>query len=116
MDEKTTCKVSVLCATFNHEEYLRQTLDGFLSQKTDFPYEVLVNDDASTDGTAAILREYAEKYPEVIRPFYQEENLYSRRINLYDVVFFPAVRGEYIAVCEGDDYWNDPEKLQLQVD
>ena len=116
MEEKTTCKVSVLCATFNHEEYLRQTLDGFLSQKTDFPYEVLVNDDASTDGTAAILREYAEKYPEVIRPFYQEENLYSRRINLYDVVFFPAARGEYIAVCEGDDYWNDPEKLQLQVD
>ena len=116
MEEKITCKVSVLCATYNHEEYLRQTLDSFLNQKTDFPFEVLVNDDASTDSTGDIIREYAAKYPEVIRPFYQKENLYSRRINLYDVVFFPACRGEYIAVCEGDDYWNDPEKLQLQVD
>ena len=115
MDENITCKVSVLCATYNHEEYLRQTLDSFLNQKTDFPFEVLVNDDASTDSTGDIIREYAAKYPEVIRPFYQKENLYSRRINLYDVVFFPACRGEYIAVCEGDDYWNDPEKLQLQV-
>ena len=61
-------------------------------------------------------REYAEKYPDIIRPFYQEENLYSRRINVYDKVFFPAARGEYIALCEGDDYWNDPEKLQRQVD
>ena len=110
------CTVSVLCAVFNHEEFLRGTLDSFLSQKTDFPFEVLVNDDASTDATAAILREYAEKYPEIIRPFYQQENLYSRRKNVYDLVFFPAARGKYIAVCEGDDYWNDPEKLQRQVD
>lgn len=116
MDDKITCKVSVLCTAYNHEDYLRQTLDGFLSQETDFPYEVLVNDDASTDSTADIIREYAAKYPDVIRPFYQAENLYSRRINLYDVVFFPACRGEYIAVCEGDDFWNDPKKLQLQVD
>ena len=115
MEEKITCKVSVLCATYNHEEYLRQTLDSFVNQKTDFPFEVLVNDDASTDSTGDIIREYAARYPEIIRPFYQTENLYSRRINLYDVVFFPACRGEYIAVCEGDDYWNDPEKLQLQV-
>ena len=115
MEEKITCKVSVLCAAYNHEEYLRQTLDSFLNQKTDFPFEVLVNDDASTDSTGDIIREYAAKYPEIIRPFYQKENLYSRRINLYDVVFFPACRGKYIAVCEGDDYWNDPEKLQLQV-
>ena len=115
MEENITCKVSVLCATYNHEEYLRQTLDSFLNQKTDFPFEVLVNDDASTDSTGDIIREYAAKYPDKIRPFYQKENLYSRRINLYDVVFFPACRGEYIAVCEGDDYWNDPEKLQLQV-
>lgn len=116
MDHQATCKVSVLCAAYNHEDFLRQTLDGFVSQKTSFPFEVLVNDDASTDSTADILREYVEKYPEIIRPFYQTENLYSRRINLYDVVFFPAVRGEYIALCEGDDYWNDPEKLQRQVD
>ncbi len=116
MNEKAKCRVTILCAAYNHEEFLRQTLDSFLMQQTDFPYEILVNDDASTDGTADILKEYAAKYPEIIRPFYQKENLYSRRINLYDVVFFPEVRGEYIAVCEGDDYWSDPEKLQRQVD
>lgn len=115
MDENVTCRVSVLCAAYNHEDYLRQTLDSFVGQKTDFPFEVLINDDASTDSTAEIIREYADRYPEIIRPFYQKENLYSRRINLYDVVFFPACRGEYIAVCEGDDYWCDPQKLQLQV-
>jgi len=115
-DAGTPCRVSVLCATYNHEDYLRETLESFVSQRTDFPFEVLVNDDASTDGTAEILREYAARYPEVIRPFYQEENLYSRRMNVYDLVFFPAARGEYIALCEGDDYWNDPEKLQRQVD
>ena len=75
MENSAACRVSVLCATYNHEEYLRHTLDSFLAQETDFPFEVLVNDDASTDGTAAILREYAEKYPDIIRPFYQKENL-----------------------------------------
>ena len=116
MVDAPECKVSVLCATFNHEDYLRQTLDSFVAQKTDFPFEVLVNDDASTDHTAEILREYADRYPDIIRPFYQDENLYSRRMNVYDLVFFPAARGKYIALCEGDDYWNDPEKLQRQVD
>ena len=116
MNEQKACRVSILCAAYNHEDFLRQTLESFLSQKTDFPYEVLVNDDASTDSTAEIIREYAKQYPDIIRPFYQKENLYSRRINLYDEVFFPAVRGEYIALCEGDDYWCDEEKLQRQVD
>ena len=108
--------VSILCATYNHEDYLRQTLDGFLSQKTDFAFEILVHEDASTDSTAAILREYEQKHPDIIRAFYQKENTYSRRLNLYDLVLFPAVRGKYIAVCEGDDFWCDPEKLQRQVD
>ena len=81
-DSGTPCRVSVLCATYNHEDYLRETLESFVSQRTDFPFEVLVNDDASTDGTAEILREYAARYPEIIRPFYQEENLYSRRMNV----------------------------------
>ena len=110
------CKVTVVCTAYNHEAYLRDALEGFVSQETDFPFEVLVNDDASTDGTAAILREYAEKYPDIIRPFYQEKNLYSQGINIYDAVFYPVARGEYIAACEGDDRWTDPHKLQLQVD
>ena len=108
--------VSVCTLTYNHEAYLRDTLEGILMQKVDFPMEILVNDDASTDGTRAILREYAEKYPDLIRPFYQDVNLYSQGKDLCLEVLYPAARGKYIALCEGDDYWTDPDKLQLQVD
>lgn len=114
--ESKPCKVSVVCTAYQHEPYIRRTLEGFVSQETDFPFEVLVNDDASADGTADIIREYTEKYPHIIRPFLQEKNLYSQGINLYDAVLYPAARGEYIAACEGDDCWIDPHKLQRQVD
>ena len=110
------CLVSVLCTAYNHEEYIRDALESIVSQQTDFPFELLVNDDASTDGTAAIIREYAEKYPDIVRPFYQEKNLYSQDIDIYYAVFFPNARGKYVAFCEGDDYWTDPTKLQRQVD
>ena len=111
-----TCMVSVLCTAFNHGEYIAQALESFVSQQTDFPFEVLVNDDRSSDNTADIIREYAEKYPHIIRPFIQEKNLYSQGINIYDHVFYPNAKGKYFAICEGDDYWTDPMKLQLQVD
>ncbi len=114
MDQRKI-RVSVLCTAFNHEPYLRETLQGFVSQKTDFPFEVLVNDDASSDGSAAVIREFAALYPDVIRPFLQEKNLYSQGINIYDAVLYPAARGEYFALCEGDDCWIDPAKLQRQV-
>ena len=110
-----TCKVTIYCTAFNHEPYIRDALDGFLSQKTDFPFEVLVTDDASTDGTAAILGEYREKYPDVIRYFHQDKNLFSQGINIYETVMYPNTRGQYVAYCEGDDYWTDPEKLRRQV-
>lgn len=112
------CMVSVLCTAYNHEQYLRECLDSFLSQETDFPFEVLVNDDCSTDGTAAILREYAEKYPEIIRPFYQEKNLFSqvKMPGLFERVFYPNLKGKYINICEGDDKFSDSHKLQMQVD
>ena len=115
MGEK--CKVSVLCTAYNHEKYIRDALEGFVSQRTDFPFEVLVNDDCSSDGTADIIREYAGKYPNIIRPFYQEKNLYSQggMTHLFASVFYPNAHGEYMALCEGDDYWPDPEKLQRQV-
>ena len=111
----SACKVTIYCTAYNHEAYIRDALDGFLAQKTDFSYEVLVTDDASSDGTSAILREYQEKYPEVIRFFHQEKNLFSQGINIYETVMYPHTRGMYVAYCEGDDYWTDPDKLQRQA-
>ena len=111
-----SCKVSVFCTAYNHEPYIAEALESFLRQKTDFPFEILVTDDASTDGTTGIIREYAERYPEVIRFFHQEKNLFSQGINLYEEVMYPNARGEYIAYCEGDDFWDDENKLQLQAD
>lgn len=87
-----------------------------MSQKTDFEYEILVHDDASTDGTADIVREFESKYPSLIRPIYQKENQYSKGVNTTDTLLIPMVRGKYIAMCEGDDYWIDPFKLQKQYD
>ncbi len=109
-------KVSICCAAYNHENYIRQTLDGFLMQKTDFPFEVIINDDASPDGTADIIREYEKKYPDIIKPIYQTENQYSKGTIISRDILFANAKGEYIANCEGDDYWTDPEKLQKQVD
>ena len=110
------CLVSVFCTAYNHERFLRDALDGFVHQQTRFPFEVLINDDVSTDATRDIIREYAAKYPAIIRPFYQEQNLYSRGIDVYQTVFYPNARGKYVAFCEGDDYWTDPTKLQRQAD
>jgi len=110
-------KVSVFCTAYNHEEYIREALDSFVNQKTDFAFEVLVNDDCSTDGTAAIIEDYARRYPDIIRPFIQKENLFCKGVAyLYSTVFFPNARGKYVAYCEGDDKWCDDTKLQQQVD
>lgn len=85
-------------------------------QKTNFKFEVLINDDASQDNTAAIIREYEEKYPDIIKPFYQTENQYTKHVRITFDILFAASKGKYIAICEGDDYWIDPLKLQKQVD
>ena len=108
--------VSTYCLAYNHEKFIRDALEGFVSQKTNFRYEVLVHDDASTDGTARIIREYEEKYPDIIKPIYQKENQYSKGIDIVGTIITPRLKGTYIAICEGDDYWTDPEKLQRQVD
>lgn len=108
--------VSVWCTVYNHEKYLRQCLDSLVAQKTTFPFEVIVHDDASTDGSAAIIREYEERYPDIIRPIYQTVNQYSQHIPFFATYGLPLMRGKYLAICEGDDFWCDPEKLQLQYD
>lgn len=113
MDE---VKVTVICLTFNHEAWIRDALEGFVSQRTPWPIEVLVHDDASTDGTAAVIREYESRYPSVIKGFYAPANLSSQGVRIARDVLFPHIRGEYVALCEGDDYWTDPDKLRLQVE
>lgn len=109
--------VSISCITYNHEPYIVQALNGFLMQKTSFPFEVLVHDDASTDRTADIIREYEKKFPKIIKPIYQKENQYSKGFTAVTATWnFPRAQGKYIALCEGDDYWIDENKLQKQVD
>lgn len=107
--------VSICCATFNHASYLGNALDGFLSQETDFPFEIVIRDDASADGTAEIARDYACRYPKIVRTCIETENQFSRGVRPLHV--WPTLaRGELIALCEGDDFWLSPHKLQQQVD
>lgn len=108
--------VSILTLAYNHEPYIRQCLDGIVMQQTNFKFELLIHDDASTDGTAEIIREYEAKYPEIVKPIYQTENQYSKHVPIGTTYLYPRAQGKYIALCEGDDYWTDPLKLQKQVD
>ncbi|MBE0471376.1 MAG: glycosyltransferase [Methyloprofundus sp.] len=107
--------VSICCITYNHEPYIEDALEGFLIQETDFPFEILIHDDASTDRTADIIREYEAKYPRLIKPIYQTENQYSQGKRA-TVILLPNAQGEFIALCEGDDYWTDTKKLQIQAE
>jgi len=109
--------VSICCITYNHKPYIRDAIEGFLKQKTNFPIEIIIHDDASTDGTTDIIKEYEKKLPEIVFPIYQTENQYSKGVRGIAARYtFPRARGKYIALCEGDDYWTDPCKLQKQVD
>ncbi|UJF29147.1 glycosyltransferase family 2 protein [Kaistella sp. 97-N-M2] len=108
--------VSISCLTYNHGPYIRQCLDGFMMQQCDFKFEVLINDDASTDGTQNIIKEYQERYPDIIKPIFQKENQYSKGVRGMNQKYnFNRAKGKYIAMCEGDDYWIDPLKLQKQA-
>ena len=119
MENQQKYLVAIKCITYNHEKYLADALEGFVMQKTNFPFVAIVHDDASTDGTADILRQYAEKYPDIIHPIYETENQYSKHDGSLGRIMDAAVAAtgaKYIAMCEGDDYWTDPYKLQKQVD
>lgn len=106
--------VSVFCMAYNHERFIHEALDGILKQDVTFRMEIIVHDDLSTDRTGSIIREYAMKYP-MINPIFQDENQFSKA-GIYPVVaLYSAARGKYIAECDADDYWTDPQKLQKQV-
>lgn len=105
-------KVSIVSISYNQEEYIREALDGFAAQRTEFPVEVIIADDASTDATPRIIGEYAARYPQLFRPILRQTNI-GVHANFKDVL--SAARGEYLALCEGDDYWTDPLKLSKQV-
>ena len=114
--ESSDIIVSVVIATYNHEKYIQQAIEGVLKQKTNFRIEILINDDFSTDNTTSLIRAHEVNYPNLFVVFYQKENLYSKGVKPWFDILFPASRGKYIALCEGDDYWTDPYKLQKQVD
>lgn len=108
-------KISVLCITFNHKDYISKCLNSMLMQKTDFPFEILVHDDASTDGTSQIVRKYAEEFPDIIKPYIEVSNRYSQgKSPIFPL--FSKIKGKYVAYCEGDDSWTDINKLQQQAD
>ena len=113
MKNETDIEVSVVCITYNHEKYIRKALDSILSQKASFPFEVIIHDDVSTDGTAEILGEYEKKYPR-LSVVYEKTNQYSKGIDFFAPIVRGRARGKYIATCEGDDFWTDDTKLQRQ--
>ena len=119
VNKNSSALVAIKCFVYNHEPYLRDCLDGFVMQQTNFPFVAIVHDDASTDGSAAIIREYEEKYPDIIKPIYETENQYSKHDGSLGRIMNAAIDAtgaKYVAMCEGDDYWTDPLKLQKQVD
>lgn len=108
--------VSIVCPTYNHEKYIGDAIEGFLLQETSFPFEIIIHEDASTDGTAAIVRRYQERYPRLFRPIYQTDNQYRKKGKTATTTGIALALGRYVALCEGDDYWTDPTKLSLQVE
>lgn len=109
--------VSVCCITYNHKSYISEAIESFLNQKTNFRFEILIYDDCSTDGTREVLKYYEATFPSKIRVFYSHENQYQKGVRLLNLRYnLPRSRGEFVATCDGDDFWCDKYKLQKQVD
>lgn len=113
MKNPTNPKVSILCPTYNHESFIAQALESFIMQETNFAFEIIVGEDCSTDKTKEIVEKYVQKYPNLIKPIYQSVNqgIYKNNADV-----FKLARGEYFIFCEGDDYFSDKNKLQIQAD
>ncbi len=105
--------VSICCGTYNHEKYIIDAIESFLMQETNFPFEIIIRDDCSTDQTTTIVQKYADHYPNIIKPIFEKENQYSKGVMHWSVSFKQAI-GKYIALCEGDDYWLSKDKLFKQ--
>ena len=111
--------VAIQCLVYNHEPYIRDCLNGFVTQQTTFPFVAIVHDDASTDKSASIIREFADKFPDIILPIYETENQWKKPDGSLSRIMnsaLDATGAKYIAICEGDDFWTDPYKLQKQVE
>lgn len=106
-------RVSILCSTYRHVAYLEHAINGYLAQRTTFPFEILIRDDASDDGTTEIVREYATRYPNIIRAFIESKNRFAETVSF--PILAPESRGEYLVTAAGDDYWTDVGKLSRQV-
>lgn len=106
-------KVTIVCITYNQQKYIRDAIESLVTQKTNFNFEIIISDDCSTDNTPTIIKEYAEKYPDIIKPVFREKNIGAIKNFIYSI---SLVKSEYIALCEGDDYWINPYKLQKQID
>lgn len=109
----TDKKVSIVCISYNQEKFIGQTLESFVVQKTDFPFQVIISDDCSTDNTAQIIKEYAAKYPDIIKPIFRKKNL---GVMKNFIATLSDINTEYLIYNEGDDYFSDPLKIQKQVD
>ena len=110
VDNSDAPLLSIKCMTFNHEKYIAQCIEGFLTQKTNFSFEILIHDDCSTDKTESIVREYETRFPKIIKGIYEEENQWQKGCGAHHKKIDAAIKGKYIAICEGDDYWTDENK------
>lgn len=119
-DNNSSCMgkplLSIVCITYNHKDFIKDAIESFLNQEVDFLVEILIHDDASTDGTNLVIEEYEKKYPNIIKPIYQKINQYSSFGFEFSIKELERTKGKYISICEGDDYWTDNFKLQKQVD
>ena len=116
MKDDRSIAVSIVCITYNQAGYIADAIESFLAQEVSFNYEILIHDDASDDGTAELVQLYAERFPDKIVTILQKENQYSQGIKVIATYVKPRIRGRYVAFCEGDDFWTDINKLQIQYD